>query len=47
MPRTWGPIAAAYNPLTNTVVAVNFFNNTLSVIDPTTPRRLNDGATFT
>jgi hypothetical protein len=37
-----GTTAAAYNPLTNTVVAVNAFTNTLSVIDPTTPRRLND-----
>jgi hypothetical protein len=41
-----GTIAAAYNPLTNTVVAVNFFANTLSVIDPTTPRRLNDSNLF-
>jgi hypothetical protein len=37
-----GTIAAAYNPLTNIVVAVNFSADTLSVIDPTTPRRLND-----
>ncbi len=37
-----GTIAAAYNPLTDTVVAVNFFANTLSVIDPSQPRRLND-----
>jgi DNA-binding beta-propeller fold protein YncE len=42
-----GTIAAAFNPLTNTVVAVNFFNNTLSVIDPATPRRLNDGNLYT
>jgi DNA-binding beta-propeller fold protein YncE len=41
-----GTIAAAYNPLTNTVVAVNSFANTLSVIDPTKPRRLNDGSPF-
>jgi DNA-binding beta-propeller fold protein YncE len=41
-----GTIAAAYNPLTNTVVAVNFFANTLSVIDPTAPRRLNDSNLF-
>ena len=41
-----GTIAAAYNPLTNTVVAVNFFANSLSVIDPTAPRRLNDGNLF-
>ena len=34
-----GTIAAAYNPLTNTVVAVNFFANTLSVIDPPTATR--------
>jgi DNA-binding beta-propeller fold protein YncE len=40
-----GTIAAAYNPLTNTVVAVNFFTDKLSVIDPSgsPPRRLNDG----
>ena len=38
-----GTIAAAFNPLTNIVVAVNFFTGMLSVIDPTTPRRLNDG----
>jgi len=41
-----GTIAAAYNPLTNIVVAVNFFANTLSVISPgsgtTQPLRLND-----
>jgi DNA-binding beta-propeller fold protein YncE len=41
-----GTIAAAYNPLTNIVVAVNSFANTLSVIDPTTPRRLNDNNLF-
>jgi DNA-binding beta-propeller fold protein YncE len=44
-----GTIAAAYNPLTNIVVAVNFFANTLSVISPptTTPaRRLNDNNLF-
>ncbi|HXP81069.1 MAG TPA: hypothetical protein VN976_14285 [Verrucomicrobiae bacterium] len=41
-----GTIAGAYSPLTNTVVAVNFFNNTLSMIDPTTPRRLNDGQPY-
>ncbi len=41
-----GTIAGAYNPLTNTVVAVNFFANTLSVIDPTQPRRLNDNNLF-
>jgi DNA-binding beta-propeller fold protein YncE len=38
-----GTSAAAYNPLTNTIVAVNFSSSTLSVIDPTKPRRLNDG----
>ena len=32
-----GTTAAAYNPLTNIVVAVNSFTNTVSVIDPTTP----------
>jgi DNA-binding beta-propeller fold protein YncE len=41
-----GTIAAAYNPLTNIVVAVNFSANTLSVIDPTKPRRLNDSSPF-
>jgi DNA-binding beta-propeller fold protein YncE len=41
-----GTIAAAYNPLTNTVYAVNFSASTLSVIDPTTPRRLNDNLPF-
>ena len=41
-----GTIAAAFNPLTNTVVAVNSFTNTVSVIDPTAPRRLNDGNLF-
>jgi YVTN family beta-propeller protein len=38
--------AGAYNPLTNTVVAVNFFANTLSVLDPSTPRSLNDSQPF-
>ncbi len=41
-----GTIAGAYNPLTNTVVAVNSFANTLSVIDPTKPRRLNDSSPY-
>jgi DNA-binding beta-propeller fold protein YncE len=41
-----GPTAAAYNPLTNTVVAVDSVSNALSVIDPTTPRRLNDSNLF-
>jgi hypothetical protein len=41
-----GTVAGAYNPLTNTIVAVNFSANTLSVIDPTTPRRLNDSNLF-
>ncbi len=41
-----GTIAAAYNPLTNIVIAVNSFANTLSVIDPTKPRRLNDGSPY-
>ncbi len=41
-----GTIAGAYSPLTNTVVAVNFAGATLSVIDPTTPRRLNDSAPY-
>ena len=41
-----GTIAAAFNPLTNIAVAVNSFTNTVSVIDPTAPRRLNDGNLF-
>ncbi|MGA7793901.1 MAG: hypothetical protein WCA19_12755 [Candidatus Acidiferrales bacterium] len=41
-----GTSAGAYSPLTNTVAAVNFSNNTLSVIDPTAPRRLNDGQPY-
>jgi len=41
-----GPTAAAYNPLTNTVVAVDSVSNALSVIDPTAPRRLNDTNLF-
>ena len=41
-----GTVAAAYNPLTNTVVAVNSSTNKVSVIDPTTPRRLNDASLF-
>jgi DNA-binding beta-propeller fold protein YncE len=42
-----GTIAAAYNPLTNTAVAVNETSSTLSVIDPTVPRRLNDSFLYT
>ncbi len=41
-----GTTAAAYNPLTNIAVAVNSSTNTVSVIDPTAPRRLNDGHLF-
>jgi DNA-binding beta-propeller fold protein YncE len=41
-----GTNAAAFNPLTNTVVAVNSFANTLSVINPTVPRRLNDNSPY-
>ena len=41
-----GTTAAAYNPLTDIVVAVNSFSNTVSVIDPETPRRLNGGNPF-
>jgi DNA-binding beta-propeller fold protein YncE len=41
-----GTIAAAFNPLTNIAVAVNSFTNTVSVIDPTAPRRLNDTNPF-
>jgi DNA-binding beta-propeller fold protein YncE len=42
-----GTNAVAYNPLTNVAVAVNEIASTLSVIDPTSPRRLNDGNLFT
>lgn len=42
-----GTTAVAFNPLTNIAVAVNSFTNTVSVIDPTAPRRLNDGNLFT
>ncbi|HWX38163.1 MAG TPA: hypothetical protein VNY09_02915 [Candidatus Sulfotelmatobacter sp.] len=42
-----GTNAVAYNPLTNTIVAVNETASTLSVIDPTTHRRLNDGNLYT
>jgi DNA-binding beta-propeller fold protein YncE len=38
----FGPTAAAYNPLTNTVVAVDASNN-LYVVDPTTPHQLDGG----
>ncbi len=42
-----GTIAGAYNPLTNTIVSVNFFANTLAVIDPTgSGRRLNASNLF-
>jgi len=44
-----GTVAAAYNPLTNTIYAVNptSATNPFSVIDPTAPRRLNDNQPFT
>ena len=38
-----GTVGAAFNSLTNTAIAVNFTDNTLSVLDPTTPSRLNEG----
>jgi DNA-binding beta-propeller fold protein YncE len=41
-----GTNAVAYNPLTNTVVAVNSITDKVSIIDPTTPRRLNDSNLF-
>ena len=42
-----GASAGAYNQLTNTAYVVNTSNSTLSVIDPTTPRRLpTANATF-
>jgi DNA-binding beta-propeller fold protein YncE len=41
-----GTTAAAFNPLTNIAVAVNSFTNTVSVIDPTAPRRLNNANPF-
>jgi len=37
-----GPTAVAFNPLTNTAVAVDIVSGALSVIDPVAPRRLND-----
>ncbi len=37
-----GTIAAAFDQITNTAVVVNNFLNTLSVLDPTAPRRLNN-----
>jgi DNA-binding beta-propeller fold protein YncE len=41
-PEALGPVGATFNPLTNTAVTVNSFFNTLSVIDPVKPARLND-----
>ena len=41
-----GTNAVAYNQLTNTVVAVNSVTDKVSILDPTTPRRLNDSDLF-
>jgi DNA-binding beta-propeller fold protein YncE len=36
-----GTVAAAFNQITNTAIVVNNFLNTLSILDPTAPQRLN------
>jgi YVTN family beta-propeller protein len=41
-----GTNAVAYNPLTDTIVAVNSLTDSVSVIDPVAPRRLNDSKLF-
>ena len=40
-PVETGNIAGAFNPLTNVAVTVNPTTSTLSVLDPSTPKRLN------
>jgi DNA-binding beta-propeller fold protein YncE len=45
-PVETGNVAGAFNPLTNVAVTVNSTFNTLSVIDPSTPKRLNNTAPF-
>lgn len=41
-----GTNAVAYNPLVDTIVAVNSLTDAVSVIDPVAPRRLNDSKLF-
>jgi DNA-binding beta-propeller fold protein YncE len=43
-PVETGSVAGAFNPLTNVAVTVNPTTNTLSVIDPSKPQRLNNTA---
>ncbi len=45
-PVETGNVAGAFNPLTNVAVIVNPSFNYLSVIDPSTPARLNNTAPF-
>jgi DNA-binding beta-propeller fold protein YncE len=45
-PVETGNVAGAFNPLTNVAVTVNPRFNYLSVIDPSTPARLNNSAPF-
>jgi DNA-binding beta-propeller fold protein YncE len=45
-PVETGNVAGAFNPLTNVAVTVNPRFNTLSVIDPSTPVRLNNTVPF-
>lgn len=45
-PVETGNVAGAFNPLTNVAVTVNPRFNYLSVIDPSTPARLNNTAPF-
>src|SRR5712691_1486385 len=45
-PVETGSVAGAFNPLTNVAVTVNPNNNTLSVLDPSTPARLNNTNPF-
>jgi DNA-binding beta-propeller fold protein YncE len=45
-PVETGTVAGAFNPLTNVAVTVNPSFNYLSVIDPSTPQRLNNTVPF-
>jgi len=45
-PVETGSVAGAFNPLTNVAVTVNPTTNTLSVVDPSAPKRLNDANPF-
>jgi DNA-binding beta-propeller fold protein YncE len=45
-PVETGSVAGAFNPLTNVAVTVNPRNNTLSVLDPSAPARLNNTNPF-